>query len=158
VTSPNAQSNIVAIVEFESQDWIQDILETNPAGQQDNKKAYIDPNVAFPFQDSFSVGTIHGAKGMKSPVAPPSEKTAPTSTAAAGPPCNQNATIEILYNNIEDDVSVLTTKTQDELVALLVKARRQIHMFTSSQVASGSGIPSGSGPVATPPPSDVDCQ
>jgi hypothetical protein len=60
--------------------------------------------------------------------------------------------IEILDNNVEDDMGVLTTKTQDELVDLLVKARRQIHMSASSQVASGSGIPSGSGPVATLPP------
>jgi hypothetical protein len=39
---------------------------------------------------------------------PPSEKTAPTGSAAARTPCNQNAMIEILDNNVEDDVSVLT--------------------------------------------------
>jgi hypothetical protein len=56
---------------------------------------------------------------------------------------------------MEDDVSLLTTKTQEELFALLVKAKRQIHTSTGSHVASGSGIPSGSGPVATPPPSNA---
>ena len=66
--------------------------------------------------------------------------------------------IEILDNDVEDDVSVLTTKTQDELVALLVKVRRQIHASTCSRVASGSGIPPGSGLVATPSPSNAGCQ
>jgi hypothetical protein len=55
-------------------------------------------------------------------------------------------------------MSVLTTKTQDELVALFVKARRQIHVPIGSRVASGSGIPPGSGPVATPSLSNVGCQ
>jgi hypothetical protein len=76
----------------------------------------------------------------------------------AGTPGNQNATIDILDNNADDDVSILTTKMQDELVAFLVKARRQIHASTNSWVASGSGIPSGSGPVAMPSPTDVGRQ
>ncbi len=158
VTSPNAQSNITGTAEFEKKDWIQDILKANPAGQQDNEKMYVDSNVAFPFQDDFSVGTIHGANATKSPESPTSKITAPTGSAAAGLPCNQNATIEILDKDMEDDVSVLTTKTQEELVALLVKARRQIHASTGSRVASGSGIPSGSSPVATPPLSNAGCQ
>jgi hypothetical protein len=158
VTSPNVQSDIAAIAEFEKQDWIQDILKANPAGQQDNKKMYVNPNVAFPLQDNFSVGTIHGANVTKSLAAPTSEITAPNGSAAAGLPCNQNATIEILDNDAEDDVSVLTTKTQEELVALLVKDRRQMYASTGSWVASGSGIPSGSGPVATLPPSNAGCQ
>jgi hypothetical protein len=101
---------------------------------------------------------MHGANMTKSPAAPTSEITAPTGSAAAGPPGNQNATIEILDNYAEDDVSAMTTKMQDELVALLVKARRQIHASTGSWVASGSGIFSGGSPVATSPPSDVGCQ
>jgi hypothetical protein len=110
VTSPNVQSNIAGIAEFEKQGWIQDILKANPAGQQDNKKTYVDPNVVFPFQDNFSVGTIHGASTTKSPAAPTSKITAPTSSAAAGLPCNQNTTIEILDNDREDEMSLLTTK------------------------------------------------
>ncbi len=92
----------------------------------------------------------------KSPAAPTSKITAPTGSAAAGLPCNQNSTIESLDKDVEDDVIVLTTKTQEEMIALLVRAMRQIHAPTSSQVASG--IPSGRGPVATPPPSDGGCQ
>jgi hypothetical protein len=118
---------------------------------------YVDPNVAFPFQDDFSVGTIHGANAMKSPGAPTSKITSPTGSTAAGLPCNHNATIEILDNNTEDDLSALTTKTQEELVALLVKARRQIHASTGSRVASSSS-PSGRGPAATPPPSKAGYQ
>ncbi len=90
-------------------------------------------------------------------MAPPSEKTAPTGSTAAGTPCNQNAMIEVLDNNVANDLSVLATKIQDELVVLF-KARRQIHASPGSRVASGSGIPSGSGPVATPPPSNMCCQ
>jgi hypothetical protein len=55
----------------------------------------------------------------------------------AGNPGNQNAAIEILDDDADDDVSVLTPKMQDKLVALLVKARRQIHASTSSRVAPG---------------------
>ncbi len=93
----------------------------------------------------------------KSPAAPTSEIT-PTGSAATRLPCNQNATIEILDNNTEDDMSALTTKMQDDLVYFLVKARRQNHASTGSRVASGSGIPSGSGRVATPPSSNAGCQ
>ncbi len=53
-------------------------------------------------------------------------------------------------NNNEDNVSALTTKTQDKLVALLVKARKQLSgASVSSRVASGSNLPPGSGPAAT---------
>ncbi len=52
-------------------------------------------------------------------------------------------------NDDDDDVSVLTSKTQDELVALLVQARKQLSGASiGSQVASGSNLPPGSGPVA----------
>jgi hypothetical protein len=61
-------------------------------------------------------------------------------------------------DDAEDDVSLLTTKMQDELVALLVKARRQIHASTGSQGASGSGTPPGSGLVAMPSSSDAGHQ
>jgi hypothetical protein len=59
---------------------------------------------------------------------------------------------------MEDYESLLTLKTQEELVALLVRARRQIHASTGSWDASSSGIPSGSGPVAMLPPSSAGCQ
>jgi hypothetical protein len=135
VASPNAQFDIVVIAEFESQNWVQDILKSNSVGQQDNVKAYVDPNVAFPFQDNFSVGAIHGANATRSPEAPSYKKTAPTGSATARTPCNQNTIIEILDNDVEDDMSMLTTKTQDDLVAHLVKATWQIHLSTGSWVA-----------------------
>jgi hypothetical protein len=54
-----------------------------------------------------------------------------------------------LDNDDDDDVSVLTSKTQDELVALLVQARKQLSgASVGSRVASGSDLPSGSSPVA----------
>jgi hypothetical protein len=158
VTSPSSQSNIVAIAEFESQDCVQDILKAGTASTKQNAKAYVDPNIASPFKDGFSVGTIHGANATKLPAVPLTETAAPDNTPTAENPSNQNATIEILADDAEDDVSVLTTKTQDELVALMVKARRQIHASNGSQVASGSGIPPGSGLVATPSPSNKGCQ
>ncbi len=46
-------------------------------------------------------------------------------------------------------MSVLTSKTQNELVALLVQARKQLSgASVGSRVASGSNLPPGSGPVA----------
>jgi hypothetical protein len=59
VTSPHAQSEMAAIAEFENQDWVQDILQTS--SNTTKEKVYVDPNVAFPFQDNFLVGTIQGA-------------------------------------------------------------------------------------------------
>jgi hypothetical protein len=157
-TSPGTQSNIAAISEFERQDWVQNIVKAGAASNKENVKGYIDPNVAFPFKDDLSVGTIHGANVTKPNAVPPTETAAPDCPPMAGTPGNQNAAVEILDDNADDDVSVLTTKMQDELVALLVKARRQIHASTGSWVASGSGIPSGSSPVAMPSPTNAGRQ
>ncbi len=136
VTSPSGQSDTAAIAEFKSQDWVQDILNVDAPSTKGIAKAYANPNMAFPFEDNFSVGTIHGTNAPKPLAVPPAKEAAPTNT-----PGNQTATIEILEDNAEDDVSVLTTKTQEELVALSVKARRQIHVPTCSWVASSSGTP-----------------
>ncbi len=73
-----------------------------------------------------------------------------TDQQAASNKSDEEGVIEILDNKDEDDVSILTTKTQDELVALLVQARKQIGNATNgSRVASGSDLPPGSGPAAT---------
>ncbi len=116
------------------------------------------PHVAFLFNDDFSVGTIHGANVTKPLAVPPTETVAPDGLPTAETPGNQNAAIEILDDDADDDVSVLTTKMQDELVALLVKARRQIHVSNGSRYVSGFGIPSGSSLVAMPSPPDAGCQ
>ena len=54
-------------------------------------KQHADPNVAFPFDDDFSVGTIHRANAAKQPTP------------------NAGAVVEI--QDDEDDMSILTTKT-----------------------------------------------
>jgi hypothetical protein len=154
VTSPRGQSEAADVAEFKNQDWVKDILNGDSSGKKRSAKAYANPNVAFPFEGNFSVWTIHGANTPQPPVVPPANKAAPISLRPTETSNNQTATIEILDDNAEDNVSVLTTKTQEELVALLVKARQQIHAPTSSQVASGSVNPPGGGPVATPSCSD----
>ncbi len=54
-----AQSEMAAIADFKQQDWVKQLnQDDNP---QNTTKKHVDPNVAFPFQDKFSVGTIHGA-------------------------------------------------------------------------------------------------
>jgi hypothetical protein len=68
---------------------------------------------------------------------------------AGGVKANSKGAIEILDNEDVNDVSVLTSKTQDELVALLVQARKQLsNSIVGSQAASGSNIVPGSGQVA----------
>ncbi len=86
------------------------------------------------------VGTIHGANAR------PANSTNQQAANAKG---NDKGVIEILDDKDEDDVSVLTTKTQDKLVALLVQARKQICNATvGSRVASGFDLPPGSSPAA----------
>ncbi len=122
MTSPRGQPEAADVAEFENQDWVKDILNGDSSGEKRSAKAYANPNVAFPFEDDFSIGTIHGANTPQPPVVPPANKAAPISLRPAETSNNQTATIEILDNDAEDGVSVLTTKTQEELVALLVKA------------------------------------
>jgi hypothetical protein len=139
VTSPHAQSEMTAVAEFKNQDWVQDILQASSAPGA--IKSYVDPNVAFPFQNDFLVGMIHGTNAR------PANSTNQQAANAKG---NNEGVIKILDNKDEDDVSILTTKTQDELVALLVQARKQICSATiGSWVASGSDLPPRSSPAAT---------
>ena len=72
-------------------------------------KQHDDPNVAFPFDNDFSIGTIHGANAAKQP------------TPTAG------AVVEI--QDDKDDVSVLTTKTG---------ADNQPEVVVGSRAPSGS--------------------
>ncbi len=74
-------------------------------------------------------------------------------------PVTQGEIIQILDDNEEDDVSALTTKTQEELVALLVKARRAHQVNNAGlRAASGSGNLPRSGLVAMPPYTDAGGQ
>jgi hypothetical protein len=61
VTSPRGQSEAADVAEFKSQDWVKDILNGDSSGKKRSMKAYANPNVAFPFEDDFFIGTIHGA-------------------------------------------------------------------------------------------------
>jgi hypothetical protein len=81
-----------ANAEFKQQDWVQSLLQNNQSRQ--TKKKHVDPYVAFPFQDDFSVSTIHGAN-----VTPAISPTAPAASE----------TIKIPEDH--DDISVLTLKT-----------------------------------------------
>jgi hypothetical protein len=111
VTSPRAQMEMATIAEFKQQDWVKQLAQ-EPAVQQPAKQ-HMDPNVAFPFQEDFSVGTIHGAN-------------AKTITP------NTNKVVEIQNN--EDNVSILTTKTASET---------QSEVVVGSRVASCSNPVSG---------------
>jgi hypothetical protein len=83
---------MAAITEFEQQDWVQQLAQGSTF--QNTTKQHVDPNVAFPFQDDFSVGTIHGAN-------------AKTLTPTA------NNVVEIQDDG--DDVSVPTMKTAGDM-------------------------------------------
>jgi len=95
VTSPRSVSEMSAVVEFESLDWVQNIVQTNSQG----KKKHVDPMAAFNFEDDFSVGTIHGRNDEVS-----TQKVGAKVTEA----------IEVVD---DDDVSVISSKTQDGLAA-----------------------------------------
>jgi hypothetical protein len=119
VMSPRAQTEMAAIAEFKQQDWAKQLAQ-EPAVQQPTKQ-HVDPNVAFPFQDNFSVGTIHGAN-------------------AKVVTSNTNKVVEIQDN--EDNVSVLTTKTASET---------QSEVVVESWVASCCNPNSGPTANSTPP-------
>ncbi len=111
VTSLRAQTKMAAIVEFKQQDWVQQLAQGSTI--QNTTKQHVDPNVAFPFQDNFSAGTIHGAN-----------------TKTVTP--NVNDVVEIQDNG--DNVSILTTKTAKDT---------QSEVIVGSRVASSSNPVSG---------------
>jgi hypothetical protein len=117
-TSPSTQSEMSAIAEFEQQDWLKLLLQDSNAQQP--TKAHINPNVAFPFQNDFFLGTIHGANKKSGA---PSEAAAPSAT-------------EIVETQDNDDnVSILSTKISSE---------------TQSNIVVGSRVASGSNPICSP--------
>jgi hypothetical protein len=118
VTSPSAQSEMSAIAEFEQQDWVKLLLQDNSTQQP--KKAHVNPNVAFPFQDDFFVDTIHGTNAK-----------APTPSTAAAP----SATEVVEIQDDGDNISILSAKTASE---------------AQSEVVVGSRVAFGSNPVSGP--------
>ncbi len=97
------------------------------SGAQQSTKADVDPNVSFPFQNDFSVGTIHGANAK-----------ATTLSAAATPTTTEVVEIQ----DDKEDVSVLTAKTT---------SKAQSEIAIGSQVASSSNSLSGPTAVSTQP-------
>jgi hypothetical protein len=80
-----------AIEELKQQDWVRSLLQDNQS--RPTKKKHVNPNVAFPFQDNFSISTIHGAN-----TAPANSPTTPAASE----------TIEIPED--DNNISVLTSK------------------------------------------------
>ncbi len=111
---------MAAIAEFEQPNWVQQLTG---GGSTSNVPArpHVNPNVAFPFKDNFSIGTIHGANAN-------AKQSSPTA----------NEVVEIQDN--EDEVSVLTTKTI---------ADNQSEVVVGSRVASGSNPVVGPTPEST---------
>ncbi len=101
------------------------------------KKHFVDPNATFPFQDDFSIRTIHGTNAK----APSKEQGA-----------DESDVIEIIDNN--DDASVLTTKTQDKLFSLLLQERQKRKSAIGHRAASGTN-PLISGPTTNTTPAGV---
>jgi hypothetical protein len=94
VTSPSAQLETLAIAEFEQQDWVKCLVQAG--GTQQNRLTHVDPNAAFPFQDDFSMGTIHGGNA----------------TAVNKDTVGVAAASEVVeIQDDDDDVSVLTSRT-----------------------------------------------
>ena len=58
-TLPKVQSEEAEIADFKQQDWVRHLAQEENQGR--STKKHVDPNVAFPFQDDLSIGTIHGA-------------------------------------------------------------------------------------------------
>ncbi len=116
VTLPTLRSELSEVIKFKNQDWFKNLAQANSSPP---KKHFVDPNAAFPFQDDFSVGRIHG-------------------TNAKAPLREQGADETDVIKIIDDgnDVSVLTTKTQDELLALLLQERQKRKSAISHRAAS----------------------
>ncbi len=120
VTLPTSRSELSTVMEFENQDWVKNLAQ---ADNSTPTQKYANPNVAFPFQDNFSVGTIHGTNTK-----PPSKDQG----------AEKAAVVEIIDDKY--DVSILTTKTQDELLALLLQERQKSKSTIGRRAASGVNI------------------
>jgi hypothetical protein len=143
VTSPRSLSEMSAVYEFESLDWVQNFVQAD----SHSKKKHVDPTATFNFEDEFSVGTIHGKN-----------EAFPTRKVGA------NATGAIDVTD-EDEVSVISSKTQDGLAAaggirvasgstppvigLTAEATPAGATGSAPVAAEGSPIPSGIGQVGS---------
>jgi hypothetical protein len=119
VTSPRSLLEMSAVYKFESLDWVKNIVQAN----HNLAKKHVDPTAAFNFEEDFSVGTIHGKND-----------------AIHAQKIGKEAT-EVIELTDDDNVSVLLSKTQDKLVALVVQEQRRSMLAAGTRVASGSRPP-----------------
>jgi hypothetical protein len=119
VTSLRSLLEMSAVYEFKSLDWVKNIVQAN----HNLAKKHVDPTAAFNFKEDFSVRTIHGKND-----------------AIHAQKIGMEAT-EVIELTDDDNVSVLLSKTQDELVALVVQERHGSMLAAGTRVASGSRPP-----------------
>jgi hypothetical protein len=119
VTSLRSLTEMSAMYKFESLDWIKNIVQAN----HNSTKKHVDPTTAFNFEEDFSVGTIHGKND-----------------AIHARTIGKEAT-KVIELTDDDDVSILLSKTQDKLVALVVQERRRSMLAAGTRVATGSRPP-----------------
>ena len=103
-----------AIAKFEQQDWVKLLTQDN--GEKRPKKAHVNPNAAFPFQDNFSVGTIHGT-----------QTKSPTQGTAAALAAAEIVEVQDNDNNVSVLSSKTTSKTQTDVAVENRIATRSNH-------------------------------
>ena len=108
-----------AVYEFESLNWVKNIVKAdhNPT------KKHVDPTAAFNFEEDFSVGTIHSKND-----------------AVHVRTTNKEAT-EVIELTDDDNVSILSSKTQDDIIALIVQEWRRSMLAAGTWVATCSRPP-----------------
>jgi hypothetical protein len=119
VTSLRSLSEMSAVYKFESLDWVKNIVQAN----HNSTKKHLNPTTAFNFEDYFSVGTIHGKND-----------------AIHARTIGKEAT-EVIKLTDDNNVSVLLSKTQDKLVALVIQEQRRSMLAAGTWVATGSRPP-----------------
>ncbi len=108
-----------AMYKFKSLDWVKNIVQAN----HNSTKKHVDPTAAFNFKEDFSVRTIHGKND-----------------AIHARTIGKEAT-EVIELTDDNNVSILSSKTQDNLVALAIQERRRSMLAAGTQVATGSRPP-----------------
>ena len=119
VMSPRSVSEMSAVYEFESLDWVKNIVQAD----HNLKKKHVDPTAAFNFEKDFSVGTIHGKNDRVQ---------ARTISKDAS---------EVIEVNDDNEVSLLSSKTQDGLAAPVVQEQGSSALAARNRVASSSTPP-----------------
>ncbi len=122
LTTSRGKSEMASIEEFEQLDWVKALTQGENNNTTKSPPVRIDLNVAFNFQDNFSVGTIHGNNMSPNNIG----KKAASSTTDV---------LEIHDNDDDDDVSIITTKTNND---------------ATNEASVGSRVASGSNPNVGP--------